>query len=316
MILTVTMNPSIDFAYHSDHFSVGRTNRFAAPVRSVGGKGINAGRTAALAGSEVVQTGFLAGDIGKLIRKYLTQEELFRLDMETTSGETRNAIAIMHDHDIHTEIVENGPEISDEEVYHLLEKIKRYADKEKLDLICISGSINSKNPKIYLEMLTFIRTNISDTLPVFMDVSGRQLLSLLESKEVKPSFIKPNIHELSEIVGKEIQTKLLAKKELANPFFAGIDYVMISCGKEGAICKAGNDYYDIQIPEIPVINTTGSGDATVGGFAHAIENHFSLADALRFAMACGMSNAQHGEVGFIDRKDVGCFADLVIVKSF
>lgn len=316
MILTVTMNPSIDFAYHSDHFSLGKTNRFEAPVRSVGGKGINAGRTAALAGSEVIQTGFLAGDTGTLIKKYLTEEQLFQLDMDTTDGETRNAIAIMHDHDTHTEIIENGPEISDEEVSYLLEKIRNYSVTKKLKLICISGSINSKNQKIYLEMLHFIRTEISAEIPVFMDVSGEQLLSLLKSKEVKPTFIKPNIHELSEIVGKEIPTKALAKQQLMNPFFDGIDYVMISCGKEGAICKSENNFYDIQIPEIPVINTTGSGDATVGGFAYAIENSFSLEDSLRFAMACGMSNAQHGEVGFINKEDVDLFADQVVVKTF
>lgn len=315
MIVTVTMNPSIDLAYFIDHFTLGRMNRFNSPTRSVGGKGINAGRTAAQSGSEVVLTGFLAGDIGELVEKYLREEKLFTLDMINTSGETRNAITIMHDKDTHTEIVESGPEISDDEVYQLLDKVKNIHEQSKLKVICISGSINSKNEKIYLEMLTYIRENISKELPVFMDVSGKQLLSLLKNNIYKPSFIKPNVHELGEILHKEIETKEDARKELGHSYFKGIDYIMISCGEEGALCKVDEDFYDITIPNIEIVNTTGSGDASVGGFAHAVEHEFSLEDTLKYSMACGMSNAQHGEVGFIDKEDVKTFIQQIQVKK-
>lgn len=130
MIVTVTMNPSIDLAYFINHFKLGRMNRFESPTKSVGGKGINAGRTAALSGSKVRLTGFLAGDIGELVARYLQAENLFTLDMIDTTGETRNAITIMHDNNTHTEIVESGPEITDQEVYQLLEKLKKYMNKK------------------------------------------------------------------------------------------------------------------------------------------------------------------------------------------
>lgn len=315
MIVTVTMNPSIDLAYFINHFKLGRMNRFESPTKSVGGKGINAGRTAALSGSKVRLTGFLAGDIGELVARYLQAENLFTLDMIDTTGETRNAITIMHDNNTHTEIVESGPEITDQEVYQLLEKLKKVYEQENLKVICISGSINSKNEQIYTEMLTYIRENISETIPVFMDVSGKQLLTLLENKKYKPSFIKPNVHELGEILHKKIETKEQAQKELVHPYFNGIDYIMISCGDEGALCKVGNDFYDIIIPTIDIVNTTGSGDASVGGFAHAIENNFSLENTFKYSMACGMSNAQHGEVGFINKTDVETFVKQIQVKK-
>ncbi|MGX7196034.1 1-phosphofructokinase family hexose kinase [Enterococcus olivae] len=315
MIVTVTMNPSIDLAYFIEHFQLGRMNRFNSPTKSVGGKGINAGRTAAQSGSEVVLTGFLAGDIGELVEKYLIEENLFTLDMMETSGETRNAITIMHDNDTHTEVVESGPEISDEEVYQLLDKIKLIHEQGKLQVICISGSINSKNDQIYLEMLAHIRKHISQDVPVFMDVSGKQLLSLLKNDTYKPSFIKPNVHELGEILHKDIETKEEARKELSHAYFKGIDYIMISCGEEGALCKVGEDFYDITIPRIEIVNTTGSGDASVGGFAHAVEQQFSLEDTFSYSMACGMSNAQHGEVGFINKEDVETFAKQIQVNK-
>lgn len=37
-----------------------------------------------------------------------------------------------------------------------------------------------------------------------MDISGKQLENVLTQQAVRPSFIKPNTHELEELVGKEI----------------------------------------------------------------------------------------------------------------
>lgn len=315
MIITVTMNPSLDFTYLASHFNIGKMNRFSPPTKSVGGKGVNAGRTAALSGSKVLLTGFLGGDFGNLIKKYLLAENLFQLDMLTTHEETRSAITIMHDHHVHTEIVEDGPKISDEEAFNLLKQINTKYHSEKIDLLCLSGSVNSDNPRLYLEMLAYIREYIDSNIPVFMDISGIQLESILKNNGYKPNFIKPNIHELSDILKKEIQTKEQAKKELNHQYFTGIDYIMISCGSEGAICKIKNIFYDVEIPQISITSTTGSGDASVGGFAHAINHHFNLEDALKYSMACGMSNAQHGAVGVIDVKDVANFVKQIIVRK-
>ncbi|MGM0216821.1 1-phosphofructokinase family hexose kinase [Enterococcus sp. AZ109] len=315
MIITITMNPSMDFAYTIKQFQLGKMNRFKDPVQSVGGKGINAGRTAALSGSTVHLTGFLAGDFGKMVKKELVKENLCSLDMLETTGKTRKAITIMHDDNTHTEIVESGPEISSEEIRTLLGRIGKKCAEETVDLICISGSINSENEHIYLDMLTYIRENISQTIPVFMDVSEQQLASLLKSETYKPTFIKPNHHELSQILDKEIATKEQALKELNSPLFDGIDYIMVSCGKDGAICKVNNDFYDVAIPSIPVINTTGSGDASVGGFVHAVVNQYSIEETLKYSMACGMSNAQHGEVGTINLDRVKEFCSKIQVNK-
>ncbi|MCF7546374.1 hypothetical protein L3X09_05325 [Enterococcus faecium] len=38
MILTITMNPSIDSIYFTKHFELGTMTRFDSPVRYVGGK--------------------------------------------------------------------------------------------------------------------------------------------------------------------------------------------------------------------------------------------------------------------------------------
>ena len=68
MIISLTLNPSVDYLYEIDSFQLGKLNRFKNPVRMVGGKGINAGRTASILGSKVWATGVLAGKNGELVR--------------------------------------------------------------------------------------------------------------------------------------------------------------------------------------------------------------------------------------------------------
>ncbi|MCZ4369035.1 hypothetical protein O3Q50_01685 [Enterococcus lactis] len=79
MILTITMNPSIDSIYFTKHFELGTMTRFASPVRYVGGKRINCGRASALLGSSVILTGFLGGYFGGMIQDMLQNENLFDL---------------------------------------------------------------------------------------------------------------------------------------------------------------------------------------------------------------------------------------------
>ena len=56
MILTVTMNPSIDTAYHIDHLVIDDVNR-VVPEKTAGGKGLNVSRVLVQLGDEVLATG-------------------------------------------------------------------------------------------------------------------------------------------------------------------------------------------------------------------------------------------------------------------
>ncbi|EGP4743805.1 1-phosphofructokinase family hexose kinase, partial [Enterococcus faecium] len=71
----------------------------------------------------------------------------------------------------------------------------------------------------------------------------------------------------------------------------------------------------VEIPKIPITNTTGSGDATVGGFAHSLEQNYPLKECVRYAMACGMSNAQQSEVGKVIPADVKNLAKSIKITE-
>ena len=71
MILTVTLNAAIDKRYVVEEFKVGEVNRVKECAYTPGGKGLNVSKPAAIAGAEVVATGFVGGHAGNYIEDSL-----------------------------------------------------------------------------------------------------------------------------------------------------------------------------------------------------------------------------------------------------
>lgn len=315
MILTITLNPSMDHSYLTDTFTLGKMTRFDNPHISIGGKGINAGRVAALSGSQVILTGFLGGNNGRYIREILTAEQRYQLEFLPIDGVSRNAITIMHDQGTHTEIVEKGPLVTPQAKAELYHQLKHLLQIHPIEVICISGSVNSEEPGFYSDLLDYLRDLTSPEFPILLDVSGVQLLRLLQNPNNRPTMIKPNNHELAELVEQDCSTKEQIQAALESPLFKDIEIVMVSRGSKGALIKLKDRLLDVQIPQIEFVNTTGCGDATVGGVAYGLSQQWSLEETIKYAMACGMSNATFKTNGIIDKTQVKQFATTVLIRE-
>ena len=315
MIISLTLNPSVDYLYEIDSFQLGKLNRFKNPVRMVGGKGINAGRTASILGSKVWATGVLAGKNGELVRSILEKEK-FSKDFLDIDGETRNAITIMHNNGIQTEMIEVGPYVNETTEEEILKKIIRQNNiSTNIEVICLCGSVNSKNENLYQNFIKIIKKKLGNDIKILADISRTQLKNVLES-DYKPYFIKPNIHEFSEIIDTVVNTKDEIVYHLKNSnLFDGVPLIIVSCGEDGAIAKFNKEIYDLKIPTIDLVNPTGSGDATVGGVAYALDNKLTTEEILRYAMASGVANAMEEAVGFVDKKNVEDIKNKIIIKK-
>lgn len=315
MIISLTLNPSVDYLYEIDSFQLGKLNRFKNPVRMVGGKGINAGRTASILGSKVWATGVLAGKNGELVRSILEKEK-FSKDFLDIDGETRNAITIMHNNGIQTEMIEVGPYVNETIEEEILKKIIQQNNiSTNIEVICLCGSVNSKNENLYQNFIKIIKKKLGNDIKILADISRTQLKNVLES-DYKPYFIKPNIHEFSEIIDTVVNTKDEIVYHLKNSnLFDGVPLIIVSCGEDGAIAKFNKEIYDLKIPTIDLVNPTGSGDATVGGVAYALDNKLTTEEILRYAMASGVANAMEEAVGFVDKKNVDDIKNKIIIKK-
>ena len=67
MILTVTLNPSVDISYPLETLKIDTVNR-VKDVSKTGGKGLNVTRVLYESGDKVTATGFLGGKLVNLLK--------------------------------------------------------------------------------------------------------------------------------------------------------------------------------------------------------------------------------------------------------
>ena len=67
----------------------------------------------------------------------------------------------------------------------------------------------------------------------------------------------------------------------------GVENVIISLGKEGAVLASAEGLFHAIPPKICAISTVGAGDSSIAGFLAALLEGKSKAEALRMAVACG-----------------------------
>mgnify|MGYP002508041672 CR=1 FL=1 len=292
MILTVTLNPSVDISYKLENFNLDTVNRVQDVTKTAGGKGLNVARVCTQLGEEVAATGFLGGALGQFIR-----EEIVKIHIQdefvACSGDTRNCIAILHNGK-QTEVLEGGPTITDEKDAFL----KAFEELvQKVSLITISGSLPKGLSADFYNELIAIANQAS--VKVLLDTSGASLESALKVKE-KPYFIKPNEEELAALLNVEITNEAELVGALLNPLFNGVEWIAATLGKDGALVRHGDVFYRVHIPTVEVVNPVGSGDSVVAGFASGFSKSYMGEDLLTYALAMGVLNAMEEKTGHID----------------
>ncbi|PEC21737.1 tagatose-6-phosphate kinase [Bacillus cereus] len=307
MILAVTMNPSVDISYPIQDFKLDDVNRVENVRKTAGGKGLNVARVVKQMGEDVLATGVIGGTIGDYIIQELTKSDI-RNHFYKINQESRNCIAILHEGK-QTEILESGPSLSAEEGDAFLEKYRELLSE--VSIVTISGSLpKGLESGFYRQMVEIGREK---GIPVIVDTSGEPLRQVL-NHNVKPFAIKPNISELFQLFGMEVEESTSNLKQLLNnKLFHGIEWIVVSMGAAGSFLKHGADYYRVTIPTIEVMNPVGSGDATVAGLAVALKRKQAVSDILKTAMTTGMLNTMEEVTGYIDPEKFDQFFEMVEV---
>lgn len=314
MILTITLNPSMDFIYKIDNFKLGGNNRTKEPIKMPGGKGINCTRALMNLNANVLAYTILGGENGDIIQKHLIEEQMPILH-KYINGNSRNAYTIMHNNGIQTEIVENGPFITEDESNQIIDEVLDILTQNtEINIVTINGSINNGDGMYYVRFLSALRERIDRDLKIIMDLSKESLKNIVYNSEHSPDFIKPNELEFAELFGKSTMSKDEILTELKNNSIM-IPYILVSLGGDGAVAKFNGNIYDVSIPKINLVNPTGSGDSTVAGAAYAFDNGYPDQDILKQAMACGIANALEEGVGVVSKYNVDALFDKIIINS-
>ena len=207
MILTVTMNPAVDISYSLEKFELDTVNRVLKINKTPGGKGLNVTRVLKQVGNKVIATGLLGGVLGIDIQKKLSEKGIEHRFFD--HRKPKNALIIILHEGKQTEILEDGPVITLAESEKFLQHFEKLV--KTVQIISISGSFPKGIEDDYYSKMIQICNKY--TKPVVLDCSGKALLEVLKH-EYKPKVIKPNIEELSQLIGKNVSKNQKELKDI------------------------------------------------------------------------------------------------------
>ena len=282
MIYTVTFNPSLDYIVSVDDFKLGLTNRTSSELILPGGKGTNVSTVLKNLGFESTALGFVAGFTGNEIVKRLNDMGIKSDFISIENGISRINLKLKSIDG--TEINGAGPDISEEKVNELMDKLNQLKEG---DVLVLAGSIpSSMSDNIYRDIMADLKDR---GVMIVVDATKDLLLNVLE---YHPFLIKPNNHELGEIFDVKLTTR-----EVVIPYGRklqekGARNVLVSMAGEGAVLIAEDgQVFDAPAPKGKLINGVGAGDSMVAGFVAGWIEKQDYEYAFHMGVASGSASA-------------------------
>ena len=283
MIYTITFNPALDRTLLVERVKSDDSTRIKEERTFAGGKGIDVSKVLKILGVRNKALGFVGGFAGEELEGLLLNEGV-SCDFTRISGETRTNI-IINDTSTGSQSVfhARGPEIKP---YELMQMIHRIEKLEKPDIVVISGSLPpGVHPEIYQKTVEIAK---SKEARVILDADGDALKIGIQGF---PDVVKPNVHELSRLVGvelKRIDDIIGAAHSIREK---GVGIVLVSMGAHGILLVGEKEQYRASPPKGEVKNAVSAGDSAVAGFVYGLVSGKSLKEALVYAVAAGTATA-------------------------
>lgn len=256
--MTVTLNAAIDQTLDCPGFAAGAVNRVAAETLTAGGKGVNVAAFLAGGPAKVTATGFL-GEINAptfeaLFRERGIQDRCLRLP-----GASRVNIKVVdRAASSVTDINLPGLKVPEGAMRALTEVVDELAREN--GWFVLAGSLPAGVPETAYNELT-VRLRARGCF-VAVDTSGAPLRDAVAAT---PDMMKPNAHELSELLGRELRDRVEVVRAARDLHASGVGLVVVSLGAEGAVFVGHEGALLAVPPRVEVVSTVGAGDAMVAG---------------------------------------------------
>lgn len=295
MIYTITLNPALDRTLWIEKVRDDVSNRIVEERSFAGGKSIDVSKVLKNLGMDSIALGFVGGFAGRELEGRLLNEGI-QTEFVHVSGETRTNI-IIHERKTGKQLAFNarGPEIRPSELMEFVERLEKLPCS---DLVAIGGSLPiGVTPEIYRKIINLVKRCQSI---VVLDVDGEALKMGITAR---PDVIKPNIHELSELAGrelKELDDIRAAAREINRQ---GVRMVLVSMGARGILLVSEGHEYLAVPPNVDVQSTIGAGDSSVAGFISGLVEGRSLKDCLIYAAAAGTATTLHQGTALAQKED-------------
>lgn len=293
MILTVTLNPSVDRLITVKQLVLHDTNRILRIEEDVGGKGVNVARVLRRLDVPVVATGFLGGRTGRYVQRELSEIDGVECAFVWIRGDTRTNLAIQEeDGSPPTALNERGPHISAEELDALLQMVEKLCRDARF--VALGGSLPPGVPADIYATLGEVASRHGAR--VVLDADGEPLVQGLKAS---PYLIKPNENEAERLLGGAIDTLDDAARAAQELHDRGVPAVIVSIGEKGAAIACAEGCWVAVPPRVRAVSTIGSGDSMIAGVLSVLVRGGTIEEAIRWGTAAGAATAM------TDGSDIG-----------
>ncbi|UZP02234.1 1-phosphofructokinase [Clostridium botulinum] len=287
MINTITLNPSLDYIVKVDNFKIDSLNRSNDEDVYAGGKGINVSIVLNNLGIENIALGYVAGFTGNEIERQVKNHGVDCDFIKLKNGISRINVKLKSNGE--TEINGSGPEITNDDLNKLYEKL---SELKEGDYLILSGSIpNSVPDDIYQNIMEKL---LQKKVEFIVDATKDLLLKVLK---YEPFLIKPNHHELAEMFNVELKNDediIIYGRKLQE---MGAKNVLISMAGDGAILLPENgEPIKREVPKGILKNSVGAGDSMVAGFLAGYLKNNDIKEAFKMGIATGSASAFSDEL--------------------
>lgn len=297
-ICTLTMNPALDLATETERVVPTHKLRCDSARHDPGGGGINVARVIHSLGGQAHAVYPAGGPTGELLTQLLEGAGIRQVPVPI-AGLTRENVTVNETSSGREfRFVLPGPALSADEQQRCLKATSTLTPRP--EYLVASGSLPPGVPPAFYARLA--RQARQAGVKLVLDTSGE---ALREAAREGVYLLKPNLRELSGLVGRELggeDDRLAAVQGLLAAGSAEI--IVLSLGAEGALLVSEQGSVRLPALEVPVRSTVGAGDTMVGALVHALARGWRHADALRLGLAAAAATLLLPGTALCRREDV------------
>jgi 6-phosphofructokinase 2 len=278
-IVTLTVNPAIDINAQVEQVIAGRKLRCDRPRREPGGGGVNVSRAIHRLGGESTLLYLGGGPTGEMLQGLLEDEGLQprRIPIE---GWTRENVHIVEERSRQQfRFGMPGPEVREHEWRRCLDELSELDPAP--DYLVASGSLAPGIPDDFYRRAARVGREMGAR--VVVDTSGEALRQL---KGGEAFLIKPNVHELQDLAGRELEGDDEQVEAAQHAIGEGCcKVVALSLERGGTVVITAEGTEFVRAPTVPIRSKVGAGDSMVAGVVLGLARGMELMDAIRFGVA-------------------------------
>lgn len=284
-LITFTPAPAWDITYSLDVLEPGEVHRAQAVTKEFAGKGVNVSRNLALGSVRAPAIVPLS---------LADQESVGGSELVvpiSIAGQLRSNVTVVEPSGRTTKINQQPPALDDSEWESFIEALRARVSPDGSTWILLSGTIPGP-PETIAQRSTWLAQSLGPVGRLAVDTSGAALGACARSGLVE--VIKPNVAELAECVGRQLDTLgdvLDAATEITD---WGVGTVLVSLGEDGFVGVRDGEVVWARSESVAVKNTIGAGDASIAGYFQSVINHpDDFSQAVRTAAMWGAQKVQH-----------------------